>query len=185
KPSLFKHLTGSRARVGNYPGITVERRVGLIRAHLCGPQPIELADAPGTYSLSARSEEEQLTFWEVIGTPEFGRPDALVVVLDAGQLARCMYLLVQLLELRTPLVVALNMADEADLQPDFATRLSERLGVPVVPTNGRTGDGLQQLVSALEGVFGAKSPQVPQLGIVADDWKGNVERTRALSLWAL
>lgn len=201
KTSLFNHLTGSRARVGNYPGITVERRVGLIRAHLCGPQPIELADAPGTYSLSARSEEEQLTFWEVIGTPEFGRPDALVVVLDAGQLARCMYLLVQLLELRTPLVVALNMADEADLQPDFATRLSERLGVPVVPTNGRTGDGLQQLVSALEGVFGAKSPQVPRLhvsydaelrhdadriaSVLPDDWKGNVERTRALSLWAL
>lgn len=201
KTSLFNHLTGSRARVGNYPGITVERRVGRLRSHAAGGRPIELVDAPGTYSLSARSEDEQLTFWEVVGSPELGRPDALVVVLDAGQLARCMYLLVQLLELRTPLVVALNMADEADLRPDFAARLSERLGAPVVPTNGRTGGGLDRLVLELERVLVAEAPQAPRLHVsydaelrhdadrVADalpeGWKGNVERTRALSLWAL
>jgi ferrous iron transport protein B len=201
KTSLFNHLTGLRARVGNYPGVTVERRVGRIRHGSAGARPIELADAPGTYSLSARSEEEQITFWEVVGRTEKDRPDALVVVLDAGQLARCLYLLVQLLELRLPLVVALNMADETDAPGDLKTRLAERLGVPVVTTNGRTGAGIEGLVRAVEDVLGASKSPVPRFHVtyaaalrsqadrVQDElpagWKGNVERSRALAFWAL
>jgi len=201
KTSLFNHLTGLRARVGNYPGVTVERRVGRIRQGSVGARPIELADAPGTYSLSARSEEEQITFWEVVGRAEHDRPDALVVVLDAGQLARCLYLLVQVLELRLPLVVALNMADETDAPGDLGARLAERLGVPVVTTNGRKGAGLEQLVLRVEEVLvGSKSP-VPRFHVAYDaalrsqadrvldalpeSWKGNVERGRALAFWAL
>jgi len=201
KTSLFNHLTGLRARVGNYPGVTVERRVGTIRTKGGGHAPIELVDAPGTYSLSARSEEEQLTFHEVVGPEGLGRPDALVVVLDAGQLARCLYLLVSLLELRVPLVVALNMADESDAATDLPARLSVELGVPVVSTNGRTGEGLDELVSALVEVLASAQAPTPRFQVAYDsalrrdadrvadalpnDWKGSVERTRALALWAL
>jgi ferrous iron transport protein B len=200
KTSLFNHLTGLRARVGNYPGVTVERRVGRIR-NAASRTPIDLVDAPGTYSLSARSEEEQLTFWEVLGPRDVGPPDALIVVLDAGQLARCLYLVVQLLELSIPLVVALNMADEADGPSDLPARLAERLGVPVVPTNGRNGAGLEGLVSALEDVLQARAIPAPRFHVAYDaelrkdadrvaealplEWKGNVERTRAMALWAL
>jgi len=200
KTSIFNHLTGLRARVGNYPGVTVERRVGRVRSSATG-RPIDLVDAPGTYSLSARSEEEQLTFWEVVGRPDLGRPDALLVVLDAGQLARCLYLLVQLLELRVPLVVALNMADEAHAPADLPARLGERLGAPVVATNGRSGHGLAELVLALERVLADGRRPTPRLHVKYDaglrrdadrvaealppEWKGDVERTRALGFWAL
>src|SRR5690606_37408867 len=124
KTSLFNHLTGQSARVGNYPGITVERRVGRLELPETdapsGLGYVDVVDVPGTYSLAARSQEERIAIDEVMGLD--GKPPALaVVVVDAGQLVRNLYLVVQLLELRMPCVVALNMMDEvAEAPPEPA-----------------------------------------------------------------
>ena len=109
KTTLFNRLTGARQKVGNYPGITVDRHEGHLT--LPGGTGVRVADVPGSYSLSARSPEEQLALQAVCGLPPSEAPQALVVVVDATQLARNLYLVLQLLETRVPLVVALNMTD--------------------------------------------------------------------------
>jgi ferrous iron transport protein B len=203
KTSLFNHLTGMRARVGNYPGITVERRFGTARLeHPTGAaRDIRVVDAPGTYSLSARSREEQIALREVLGLDERVDPAAVIVVLDAGQLSRSLYLVTQLLELRVPLVVALNMWDEASEVAPKAAALAELLGVPVVPTNGHDGSGVDALLARTVELVDRREPFVPAFEVrypemlrraadrVADvlpsTWRGSVERDRALALWAL
>ncbi len=158
KSTLFNRLTGGSAKVGNYPGITVERSLGAWR--LPGGQQVTAIDVPGAYSLSARSPEERIAFDEVLGVAAGGaaqRPDALVVVVDAPRLQRGLYLLLQLLELEIPIVVAMNMMDEARAEgvaPDLAA-VSRALGVPVVGVVGRTGEGLDALAAAVERALAA------------------------------
>ncbi|HZL93852.1 MAG TPA: FeoB small GTPase domain-containing protein, partial [Vicinamibacterales bacterium] len=107
KSSVFNRLTGLRQRTANYPGVTVERRVG--RA-LFGTMALDLIDLPGTYSLSPTSTDEQIAvdvlFGRVVGTP---RPDAVLAVIDATRLYQGLYLLQQLVELGRPMIVALTM----------------------------------------------------------------------------
>ena len=105
KTTLFNRLTGARQKVGDYPGVTVDRHEGTVR--LPG-QSARLVHVPGCYSLSARSEEEQIAVQATCGLPPFEAPEVVVLVLDATQLRRNLYLAVQLLETRVPLVVALN-----------------------------------------------------------------------------
>ncbi|MBI4800067.1 MAG: ferrous iron transport protein B [Desulfarculus sp.] len=143
KTSLFNALTGARQHVGNYPGVTVDKKEG--EARLDG-EPINIVDLPGTYSLTAYSLEEVVARNYVIGQ----RPDVVVDVVDASNLERNLYLAVQLMELGVPLVIGLNMVDVAEqrgmkIDPD---KLSELLGVPVVPTVARTGQGVQELLRA-------------------------------------
>src|SRR6187431_369809 len=88
KTTLFNRLTGQNARIGNYPGITVERRSGDLKLREGEPRVIEVVDVPGAYSLSARSAEEQIALSAVLGWAENPRPDLCIVVVDAGQLAR-------------------------------------------------------------------------------------------------
>lgn len=201
KTSLFNQLTGLSARVGNYPGVTVDRKSGKILPDLAGGWDIELVDAPGTYSLSARSFEEQISLWEVLGRTTGQHPDLLIAVVDAAQLARCLYLVLQLVELRIPLVIALNMVDEAGEGCPSPAALEAELGVPVVATNGRRGSGCQELVARATALVGAGGPFLPRLEVkysarlrqmadrvaehLPEDWKGSVERNRALGLWAL
>ncbi|MCA9626700.1 MAG: ferrous iron transport protein B [Myxococcales bacterium] len=142
KTSLFNRLSGERARVGNYPGVTVERREAKLR--LPDKTQARLVDVPGAYSLSARSGEEQIALSSVLGIAQNPTPDLVVVVVDAGQLIRNLYLVLQLIELRLPLVVAVNMLDEVD-EPLSLEVLQEELGVPCVATNGRTGQGVEDL----------------------------------------
>ena len=97
KTTLFNRLTGQNARIGNYPGVTVERRSGSSR--LDGNRQVEVVDLPGTYSLSARSAEEQIALWAVLGQGAYQRPDVCVFVADASQLSRNLYLALQLCEL--------------------------------------------------------------------------------------
>ncbi|NLE85544.1 MAG: ferrous iron transport protein B [Myxococcales bacterium] len=203
KTSLFNHLSGQSARVGNYPGITVERRTGVV--HLPSvtpggsPEQRQLVDVPGTYSLSARSQEERIAIDEVLGLNGAPPPALTVVVIDAGQLLRNLYLVVQLLELRVPCVLALNMVDEAPHAPPHPEALTRILGVPCVLTNGRTGEGIDELRAAIARAC-AQPPQPrvhvtypPELIRAADrvadalpsSWRGSVERDRALALWAL
>ena len=150
KTSLFNVLTGSRHSVGNYPGVTVERRVGALSSKFGAGAGLTFVDLPGTYSLTASSEDEAVAFRELSGA-DHAAPDVVVLVLDASNLARNLYLALQVLELGLPTVVALNMADvaaQAGLAVDVQA-LAAELGVVVVPTNARTGKGVDALVAAL------------------------------------
>ena len=147
KTSLFNALTGERYKVGNYPGVTVEVREGTLRGGRGGE--VSLLDLPGTYSLTPLSEDEAVAYRALAG--EGSAPDAIVVVVDASNLARNLYLVTQLRELGIPLLVALNMVDVARdaglaVDPDA---LAQHLGIPVLPTVARTGEGVEALATAL------------------------------------
>ena len=166
KSALFNALTGARQKVGNYPGVTVERHSG--RLSLADGRPAELIDLPGTYSLDPASPDERVTRDVVLGRlPGERRPDALLVVVDAGNLDNHLRFVLQLKALGMPIVVALNMIDLAErdgLTLDPA-RLSQAIGLPVVPTVAVRRRGLdalrEQLVEALRHV--ADAPAEPVL----------------------
>ena len=148
KTTVFNALTGARAQVGNYPGVTVTR--SSRRVALSDGVSADIVDLPGTYSFTAHSPDEQVAVDAVNGRHE-DRPDAVVVVLDAGALERGLYLAVQIIETGVPVIVALNMLDEAQAAgADFdTTRLEEWLGATVVPTIASKGVGLDALRDAV------------------------------------
>ncbi len=144
KSSLFNAFTGSHQHVGNWPGKTVERRVGFFAKDGID---FELVDLPGIYSLSAYSLEEIIARDYLINE----KPDAVICVVDASNLERNLYLTVQLLELGLPVIVALNMSDQAaarGLRID-ARVLSDSLGAPIIPTVGSRGVGVDALRTEL------------------------------------
>ena len=153
KSALFNALTGARQKVGNYPGVTVERKVG--RLMLDDGRPVELVDLPGAYSLEPSSPDERVTRDVVTGTQDGERlPDALVVVVDAANLDNHLRFTLQLIALGLPVVVALNMVDLAErdgLKLDPKT-LERELGVPVIPTVAVRKRGLDELKAALSGI---------------------------------
>jgi ferrous iron transport protein B len=144
KSTLFNALTGAHVKVSNYPGVTVARTTGVI--DLDGLGPVELVDLPGTYSLSARSQDEQVAVDAVLGRAS-ARPDAVLIVADATALGRALYLAGEIIDTGGRVIVALNMVDEARsqrLEIDHA-RLAAELDVPVVPIVARTREGLDRL----------------------------------------
>ena len=151
KSALFNALTGARQKVGNYPGVTVERHAG--RMALPDGRPVELLDLPGTYSLEPSSPEERVTRDVVTGAQAGERlPDAIVVVVDASNLDNHLRFTLQLIALGLPVVVALNMIDMAErdgLKLD-AGILGRELGVPVVPTVAVRKRGIDDLKDALD-----------------------------------
>ena len=151
KSALFNALTGARQKIANYPGVTVERKSGRIA--LSDGRPVELVDLPGAYSLSPDSLDEAVTRDVVLGKLEgHRRPDALIVVVDAGNLDNHLRFTLELIALGLPVVVALNMIDLATrdgLELD-AEKLSAELGVPVVPTVAVRKRGLDVLIETLE-----------------------------------
>ncbi|SFP56033.1 ferrous iron transporter B [Sphingomonas rubra] len=162
KSALFNALTGARQKVGNYPGVTVERHSG--RLALDDGRPVELVDLPGTYSLDPASADERVTRDVVTGRGKFERaPDALVVVVDAANLDNHLRFALQLIALGRPVVVALNMVDLAErdgLTLDPAI-LSRELGVPVVPTVAVRKRGLDDLRAALTDLVGRHAVTAP------------------------
>ena len=152
KTSLFNELTASRHKVGNYAGVTVETREGAVAARWAPGRPITMIDLPGTYSLTPVAEDEAVAFRCLHGELE-GPPDLVVLVIDAANLARNLYLAMQLCELGRPLLIALNMMDVAAAAgvPVDAEALARALGVPVVPTVARTGEGVAALVARIAG----------------------------------
>jgi ferrous iron transport protein B len=135
KSALFNALTGARQKVGNYPGVTVERHVG--KASLPDGSPIEFVDLPGAYGLDPTSPDEEVTRNVLLGKQDGERlPQALLIVVDASNLDNHLRFALQLIALGLPTVVALNMVDLArrdGLELD-AARLEAELGVPVVET---------------------------------------------------
>lgn len=160
KSTLFNALTGARAHVGNYPGITVEKKSGEVRV---GDTTLEVVDLPGTYSLTAYSAEELVARDYLVND----RPHAVVAVLNAGALERNLYLAVQLLELGIPVVLGLNMMDEArkmGLKLDTA-RLSELLGCPAVELVAREGIGVGEVTRAAASLAAERKGQWKPLDI--------------------
>ncbi|MCL4216592.1 MAG: ferrous iron transport protein B, partial [Candidatus Hydrogenedentes bacterium] len=151
KTTLFNVLTGLSLKTGNYPGVTVERKTGVFRF---GDSTIQLVDLPGTYSLAAHSPDEMLVV-DVLLNQQRGETDvdAVLVVLDASNLERNLYLVSQLCELDKPIVVALNMMDVAQkrgIRIDIK-RLSELISAPVIPVCATKRQGLDELRDALAG----------------------------------
>ncbi len=150
KSALFNALTGARQKVGNYPGVTVERHSG--RLALDDGRPVELVDLPGTYSLDPNSPDEQVTKDVLLGKQDGERrPDALVIVVDASNLDLHLRFALELIALDLPVVLALNMVDLAErdgliLSPEA---LSKELGIPVIPTVAVRKRGLDDLRAAL------------------------------------
>ena len=156
KSALFNALTGARQKVGNYPGVTVERHSG--RLTLADGRPVELVDLPGAYSLDPASPDEAVTRDVLLGRQKGERtPDALVIVIDASNLDNHLRFALQLIELGMPTIVALNMVDLAkrdglELDPK---RLEAELGVPVVETVAVRKRGIPELQSALDDMLSA------------------------------
>src|SRR5690349_10976059 len=149
KSTLFTTLAGVRQRVGNYPGVTVEKKTGHLKH---GDQNFELIDLPGTYSLAPRSPDEMVAVDVLLGRRDNdGPPDVVLSIVDASNLERNLFLVSQVLSLGLPTVVALNMIDlarERQIEIDV-TALSNRLGVPVVAVQANHRVGLDELKRAL------------------------------------
>lgn len=148
KTTLFNMLTGSNQTVGNYPGVTVEKKTGIVRTDHCR---LTIVDLPGTYSLTAYSQEEVVARNFIIDN----QPDAVIAVVDASNLERNLYLTLQLAEMSVPLVVALNMHDIAEQRGIHidSRELSRLLGVPVVITVGHRNQGRRELLDVIERLF--------------------------------
>lgn len=185
KTTLFNALTGANQKVANYPGVTVERKSG----RLAGAPDVEIVDLPGTYSLAPASVDERVAFDALTGRlPGEAPPDVVVVVADATNLERNLYLVSQVLDLGLPTLVALNLSDaahDAGIVIDVPA-LAERLGVPVVPTSARRGEGIDALREAMlhppppaRGVAWTLMPTVePAVAALADALPHDVPLSR-------
>lgn len=148
KTTLFNVLTGAKQYVGNWPGVTVERKVGQFR---CEKKDFELVDLPGTYSLDVTDREVSLDEQIARDYVHAREADLIVNILDASNLERNLYLTTQLVEMRVPLLVVLNMVDvvaEKGMRID-AAGLASRLGCPVLPVVASRGTGIEALKRAL------------------------------------
>ncbi len=158
KTTIFNALTGLRQKIANYPGITVEKKIGRAVA---GTQEFEILDLPGTYSLVPASPDEAVSASVLKGErSDTPAPDVIVAVVDASTLARGLFLVSQLMELGRPLVVALNMTDIADRRGRSVdpVALADRLGVPVVPLVGNRKEGVGLLLGTLASAKTAPKP---------------------------
>lgn len=140
KTTLFNQLTGSNQHVGNFPGVTVERKDGMVRNH----RDMVVVDLPGIYSLSPYTAEEIVTRDFLLGQS----PDGIINIVDATNLERNLYLTLQLIELGLPMVIALNMMDEVRSSGTFIEikKLESELGVPIVPISASKNEGVDELI---------------------------------------
>ena len=163
KTTLFNRLTGASQHVGNWPGVTVERKTGaLLSAYRAGREAAEIVDLPGIYSLSPYTPEEVIARDYIA----LKRPDAVINIVDATNLERNLYLTLQLRELGAPVVVALNMMDEARRRGDRLdiAGLAAALGTAVYPICARDGEGVAALMrGALQAAREKTPPQARML----------------------
>lgn len=178
KTTLFNAMTGGREYVGNWPGVTVEKKEGRVKQPNLGQvgqdaifthgHDITLVDLPGIYSLSPHSMEELVARRFIVEE----KPDAIINIVDGTNLERNLYLTVQLMELERPMIIALNMMDEVEKQGDRidVERLSLELGVPVIPISARTGLGIEALLAQAQQLIHAIHTQLHEgFNIEPDD----------------
>ena len=155
KTTLFNALTGSNQHVGNFPGVTVDQKSGEVRGH----KDCTVVDLPGIYSLRTYTQEELVTRDYILNQ----KPDGIINIVDATNIERNLYLTLQLLELRVPMVLALNMMDEVRANGGTidVQKLSEGLGIPVVPITAAKGEGVSELMD--QAVQTAKNRVLPKV----------------------
>ena len=174
KSTLFNALTGVRQRVGNYPGVTVEKKIGRY-SH--ADSVYWLVDLPGTYSLAPRSPDEMIAVDVLLGRQaDVSAPDVILCIVDASNLQRNLYVVSQVLELGRPTVVALNMTDVAQakgIEID-QEKLQSQLGVPVVSMQANRGLGLEQLQQALTAAVDA--PRTPRISPFPEPFQQQVQQ---------
>ena len=154
KTTLFNQMTGSNQQVGNFPGVTVERKEGPVKGH----KGLRIVDLPGIYSLSPYTSEEIITRDYIIDE----KPDVIINIVDATNIERNLYLTLQLMELETPMVIALNMMDEMRNNGIFVDlqKLQDELTVPVIPISASKNEGIHDLIhSALETAAQKQKPK--------------------------
>ena len=153
KTTIFNNLTGARQHVGNYPGVTVEKKEGIFRYE---DYEINVVDLPGTYSLTAYSIDEIVARDFVVEE----KPDIVIDIVDSSNLERNLYLATQFMELGVPLVIALNMSDVAKRQGFTIdkNRLSELLGIPLVLTVAAKKEGMDELLEEVVRIVEGKTP---------------------------
>ena len=161
KTTLFNQLTGANQHVGNFPGVTVDSKTGLLR----GQKDCEVADLPGIYSLRPYTAEEVVTRDFILNR----HPDGIINIVDATNIERNLYLTLQLLEMQLPMVLALNMMDE--VRGNGGTidinRMSEELGIPVVPIAAAKNEGIDELIE--QAVQAARTRRLPKRVDFCDD----------------
>ena len=155
KTTLFNALTGSNQHVGNFPGVTVDRKEGVLKGK---GQTATVVDLPGIYSLRAYTQEEIVTRDYIIDE----KPDGIINIVDATNIERNLYLTLQLLELRVPTVLALNMMDEVRENGGSidVKKMSDELGIPVIPISAAKGEGVSELID--KAIETAKNKILPQ-----------------------
>ncbi|MCQ2534825.1 MAG: ferrous iron transport protein B [Clostridia bacterium] len=159
KTTLFNALTGSNQHVGNFPGVTVEQKVGTVKSSKKDNRDIKIVDLPGIYSLSPYTNEEIVSRDYILNQ----KPDGILNIIDATNIERNLYLSLQLAELGVPMVIALNMMDEVrDNGGNIdVEKISKLLGVPVVPISAAKEDGIEELKDVFIRTFENKiKPQV-------------------------
>src|SRR5919106_1684520 len=142
KSSLFNQLTGLNQKIGNFPGVTVDKRSGICQ--LPDRSSIEIVDLPGIYSIYPRSLDEQIVAEVLLDHHSENTPDKIIVIADATNLKRGLLLLTQIIHIGLPTILALNMMDlvaKSGMSYDIQ-KLSQKLGIPVVPINARNGVGI-------------------------------------------
>ena len=170
KTTLFNQLTGANQHVGNFPGVTVDRKDGVIRGH----KDTSITDLPGIYSMSPYSSEELVSRDFVLNE----KPKAIINIVDATNMERNLYLTMQLLKLETPMVIALNMMDE--LRGNGGTvdinRMENMLGVPVVPISAAKNEGVDELVRHAIHIAKYQEKPLPQDFCSPEDHDGSMHR---------
>jgi ferrous iron transport protein B len=163
KSTLFNRLTGLRQKVANFPGVTVEQRVGKARMPHHHAEVV-LVDLPGVYSLNPRSEDEQVTRDVLSGSmPGIPKPDALLLILDCTNLGRHLVLAAPILSLKLPTLVILNMADDLKSRGGEVNtgELASELGSPVALISASKGEGIEKVFQFMEGTAGGTSSLAP------------------------
>lgn len=167
KTTLFNSITGSKQHVGNWPGVTVDKKEGSYRRN----KEVSVIDLPGTYSLSPYSQEEIIARDYIVKEG----PDVVINIVDGTSIERNLYLTLQIIETEIPMVIAMNMMDEVEAKGDViqCDKISKELGIPVIPIVARSGKGIHELMDAAIEV-GKKGKKPKQLDI----YDGNIKEAR-------
>ena len=175
KTTLFNQLTGANQHVGNFPGVTVDRKSGVIRGH----KNTEITDLPGIYSLSPYTSEEVVSREFILGIGGGERPHCIINLVDATNIERNLYLTIQLMELGVPMVLALNMMDEMEGNGGTVdvNRMERLLGIPVVPIAASKNEGVDELIEHAIHVARYQEPPARQDFCSPEDHRGAVHRS--------
>ena len=180
KSTLFNQLTGLNQKIANFPGVTVEKRAGSCQLQKPSGETFtaEILDLPGTYSLYPKTMEEQVPFQVLCDPTNASHPDIVVVIADGTNLKRSLFLCSQVVDLKIPVVLAVNMMDQVrkrNVQIDFG-KLSDQLGIRIIPMNALTGEGLNLLKKALVMEFSVPDKDFIDVHSLAPEVVGSIKQ---------